>query len=102
MLCFFDIDAMSNSLNEDDKLTVISNLNAFKKVVESRVRVRNTVDGGRRFSFGALSDSSSKRKLSTENSRNVSQKIPLPTKIGSGKSLSRRNQTLSLNQFQNS
>ena len=99
---FFDIDAMSNSLNEDDKLTVISNINAFKKVVENRVRVRNTVDGGRRFSFGALSDSSSKRKLSTENSRNVSQKIPLPTKIGSGRSLSRRNQTLSLNQFKNS
>ena len=99
---FFDIDALSNTLNEDVKKTLICNLKTFKKVVEARVRVRNTVDGGRRFSFGAMSDSSTKRKLETENSRNVRPQIPQLSKAGSGKSGNRRNQTLSLNQFQNS
>ena len=99
---FFEIDAILNVLDENDKEVVHSNLMAFRKVVESRVKVRNTTDGSRRFSFGAMSDSSSKRKLSTENSRNVRQQhIPVP-KVGSGKSVNRKNQTLSLSQFQNS
>ena len=99
---FFDIEHLANSLDEIEKKVVESNLNAFKKAVESRVKVRNTADGSRRFSFGAVSDSSVKRKLSTENGRNVrQQKIPEP-KIGSGKSGNRRNQTLTLTQFQNS
>ena len=82
---FFDIDEMSNSLEENDKKIVSSNLKAFKKVVESRVKVRSTANGNRRFSFGAMSDTSTKRKLSAENSRNVRQQIPQLSKVGSGK-----------------
>ena len=100
---FFDIDAMCESLDENDKKVVNSNVKAFKKVIESRVRVRNTAEGSRRFSFGAMSESStSKRKLSTENIRNVRQQIPQPGKVGLGKSGNRKTQTLSLTQFQNS
>ena len=98
---FFEIDALSNTLNENTKKTLLCNLKTFKKVVEGRVRVRNTIDGGRRFSFGGMSDTSTKRKLESENSRNVRPQIP-QLKTGSGKSGIRRNQTLSLNQFQNS
>ena len=102
---FFDIDAMLMSQDEDEKKTILTNLNAFRKAIENRVKVRNTADGSRRFSFGALSEkSNSKRKLSTENSRNVKPQIPqlTKTKTGSGKSGNRKNQTLSLTQFQNS
>ena len=94
---------MCESLDENDKKVVNSNVKAFKKVIESRVKVRNTAEGSRRFSFGAMSESStSKRKLSTENIRNVRQQIPQPGKVGLGKSGNRKTQTLSLTQFQNS
>ena len=99
---FFDIDSLSSTLDENEKKTSSCNLKTFKKVVEGRVRVRNTIDGGRRFSFGAMSDTSTKRKIETENSRNVRPQIPQLSKTGSGKSGNKRNQTLSLGQFQNS
>ena len=101
---FLEVDALADALDENDKKILVCNMKMFKKVVENRVRVRSTVDGGRRFSFGAMSDTSTKRKLETENSRNVrpQPQIPQLSKPGSGKSGIRRNQTLSLNQFQNS